>query len=79
MTAKTHKLRTAADVRTELKAKGVSITQWSLSNGFSPNLVFEVLRGKPATRGQSHRIAVALGMKHGESCRDPKHALQRAA
>lgn len=72
-------LRTADQVRLELQAKGVSISQWALANGFASNLVYEVLRGRPAVRGQSHKIAVALGIKHGEVCRDPKHALSRAA
>lgn len=81
MTAKTpkHALRTADDVKAELNAKGVSISQWATANGFATNLVYEVLRGRPAVRGQSHRIAVALGLKHGEVCRDPRTALQRAA
>ena len=72
-------LRTADQVRLELQAKGVSISEWALANGFASNLVYEVLRGRPAKRGQSHKIAVALGLKHGEVCRDIKHALQRAA
>lgn len=76
---KTHELRTPEQVRQALREKGVSLSAWALSNGFSPNLVLEVLRGRPAIRGQSHKIAVALGLKHGEICRDPKHALERAA
>jgi len=35
-------------------------------NGFSETLVHEVLTGRrPCKRGQSHNIAVALGMKAG--------------
>lgn len=69
-------LRTPEQARAELKRKGVSITQWSLANGFSPNLVFEVLANRRnPTRGQTHKIAVALGIKAGEIVTDPRSAL----
>lgn len=60
-------LRTPDDVRAEFKRKGVSITAWALSHGFSTNLVFEVLAGrKKCVRGQAHKVAVLLGLKDGE-------------
>lgn len=69
-------LRTPEQVRAELRSKGVSITQWAMSNGYSPNLVFEVLSGRRnPTLGQTHRIAVALGLKAGEIVTNPKNAL----
>lgn len=69
-------LRTAAEARAELQAKGISITQWAIANKFSPNLVFEVLGGrKKCVRGQAHEIAVKLGIKAGEICADPAKAL----
>jgi gp16 family phage-associated protein len=72
------KLRTAAEARADLQAKGISITQWSIANKFSPNLVFEVLGGrKKCVRGQAHEIAVKLGIKEGEICTDPARALER--
>ena len=72
------KLRTAAEARADLQAKGISITQWSIANKFSPNLVFEVLGGrKKCVRGQAHEIAVKLGLKAGEICTDPARALER--
>lgn len=69
-------LRTPEQARAELLRKGVSVTQWSIANGFSPNLVFAVLsnRRRP-TRGQTHQIAVALGVKAGEIVTDAKRAL----
>ncbi len=71
-------LRTADEARAELKRKGVSITKWAASYGFTPNLVYEVLAGKRAcNHGQSHQIAVALGIKSGEICNDPARALDR--
>lgn len=58
--------RTADDARAELRQAGISITQWALSHKFSPNLVFEVLGGrKKCVRGQSHEIAIKLGLKEG--------------
>lgn len=73
-------LRTADDVRAELKRKGISITSWATAHGFSSNLVIDVLAGrKKCTRGQSHNIAVMLGMKDGEVCNDPASALEQRA
>lgn len=71
-------LRTPEQARDELKAKGISITQWAIANKFSPNLVFEVLGGrKKCVRGQAHNIAIKLGIKAGEICSDPAKALDR--
>lgn len=73
-------LRTAEDVRAEFRRKGVSISSWSIANGFSTNLVFEVLAGrKKCIRGQAHNIAVTLGLKVGEVCRNPANAIERRA
>ena len=58
-------IKSASEVRQEFDDFGVSISEWSRINGFSAPLVYEVLRGRPAVRGQSHEIAVALGMKKG--------------
>lgn len=69
-------LRTPEEARAAIRRTGVPITQWAIANGFSPNLVFEVLsnRRKP-TRGQTHNIAVALGIKEGEIVTDARRAL----
>ncbi|WP_413715134.1 DNA-binding protein [Sphingobium sp. B8D3A] len=51
-------------VRQQFDASGVSITEWANQHGFSPNMVHNVLAGKRrCIRGESHRIAVALGVK----------------
>lgn len=69
-------LRTPDDVRADLERQGVSITQWAIANKFSPSLVYEVLAGrKKCIRGQSHNIAVKLGLKDGEICINPAQAL----
>ncbi|WP_432719873.1 DNA-binding protein [Jeongeupia wiesaeckerbachi] len=72
------KLRTPDEARAALEAQGISITQWAIANKYSPNLVFEVLGGrKKCVRGQSHEIAIKLGIKEGEICADPARALER--
>jgi gp16 family phage-associated protein len=43
---------------------GISITEWAQEHKFDVHLVYSVLSGRSrATRGESHRIAVALGLK----------------
>lgn len=60
-------LRTPDQVRAEFQRKGISIAQWAAANGFSGNLVFDVLAGrKKGVRGQCHIIAVKLGLKEGD-------------
>lgn len=72
-------LRTPEEIRDDFKHKGLSISQWATANGYSTNLVFEVLSGrKKAVRGQSHKIAVALGLKEGEIVDNIAHALDRS-
>lgn len=69
--------RTPQEAREAILRSGIPITQWAMAHGFSPALVFEVLSGRRrASRGQSHRIAVALGLKEGEIVTDPRRALQ---
>jgi gp16 family phage-associated protein len=52
------------DAKAQLKASRASIRQWASKHGFSEHIVHAVLGGKnKATRGESFRIAVALGIK----------------
>lgn len=63
-----HTLKTPAMVRRDFLYEGKTISQWARDHGFKPNLVFEVLAGRSLARfGQSHRIAVLLGLKRGEA------------
>jgi gp16 family phage-associated protein len=51
-------------VKARFKAEGVSISEWARANGFSVVMVYRVLDGQvKGLRGESHRIAVALGLK----------------
>lgn len=55
-----------AKARDEFARNGVSIAAWAAANGFSRSLVYEILAGrKKCLRGDSHKIAVLLGIKRG--------------
>lgn len=46
------------------REQGINVKAWAMDNGFDPGVVYSVLRGeRKCLRGQSHRIAVALGLK----------------
>lgn len=54
------------EIKSEFQVQGVSIAAWARARAFDPRLVYAVLGGKnKASRGKSHLIAVALGMKPG--------------
>lgn len=56
---------TNRQVQDGFRAKGITINKWSEENGFTAALVYAVLQGKrKCLRGQSHQIAVALGIKN---------------
>lgn len=53
-------------VRAVFEDSGISVAEWSRARGFSTSLVYQVLEGRrKCLRGQSHQIAVALGIKQG--------------
>jgi gp16 family phage-associated protein len=47
----------------DFRSNGMSVAGWARAHGFSPSLVYQVLAGRKALRGQSFQIARALGMK----------------
>lgn len=50
--------------RAEFFLTGQSIAEWARANRVRQDLVYAVLSGRSkATRGESHRIAVKLGLK----------------
>lgn len=54
------------EIKSEFQVQGVSIAAWARARAFDPRLVYAVLGGKnKASRGKSHLIAIALGMKLG--------------
>ncbi len=55
---------TTREVQQWFRSSGITIRQWAERNGFNPALVYTVVQGKrKCLRGQSHQIAVALGIK----------------
>lgn len=61
-----HSLRSREEIKELMSSSGVSIAEWARENQFSSGLVYQILEGKRrCLRGQSHRIAVALGLKEG--------------
>jgi len=65
MTARKTKAHVKA--RERFSRTGLSISDWAAQHGFNRSLVYEVLAGrKKCERGNSHRIAVLLGIKKGE-------------
>jgi gp16 family phage-associated protein len=55
-----------SDVKLIFDESGVSVAEWARVNGFSTTLVYQVLDGRrKCLRGQSHQIALALGIKKG--------------
>ena len=59
-------LKTPEEARAEFNRVGRSVAGWARLHGFQPGLVYEILAGrKRCLRGQSHKIAVLLGMKDG--------------
>lgn len=62
----TEKLLDASRAKTLFEDSGNSIAEWARIRGFSTGLVYQVLEGnRKCVRGQSHRIALALGLKQG--------------
>lgn len=56
----------AAEVKTQLMERGVTLKDWAKGNGYAYDTVSCVVRGvHRATYGVGHRIAVQLGMKDG--------------
>lgn len=65
---KNRKIRTPDEVRRDFARKGVSIASWARENGLSPRHVYDVLGGRnKGLFGESHRAAVLLGIKDGET------------
>lgn len=65
MNTKKH-IKTPDEVRAEFDRLGISIAGWARKHGFQRGLVYEVLaHRRKCKRGNSHKIAVLLGLKDG--------------
>ena len=59
-------LRTPEELRRDFETRGMSVATWARRHGYSPFGVYDVLLGRTkGLRGESHNIAVALGIKAG--------------
>lgn len=59
-------IKTPEEVLDEFHRSGKSIMSWADAHKFNSRLVYDILKGKrKCLRGQSHRIAVRLGLKDG--------------
>lgn len=70
------------EVRHEFELRGLSVAAWARAHGYSSQLVYQILSGrKRCLRGQSHDIAVQLGLKQGlaGSLEDVDAALTRTS
>jgi gp16 family phage-associated protein len=57
-------IRTSEEVRDWFYRHGVSVADWARAHGYSATIVAAVLAGRSkGSRGQGHRISVALGLK----------------
>lgn len=59
--------KAAREARARLVARGLTVRAWAEQNGFPVHAVRAVLSGHNKGHwGQSHKIAVALGMKKAD-------------
>ncbi len=78
-------LKTRAQVRKEFADKGWSISGWARQHGYSPVMVSDIINDNEANpkrkclRGESHNIAVSLGLKQGQVSRPVMTAYAAAA
>ncbi len=55
---------TPEEIKTQFRERGESVASWADARGFPRDVVYRVLNGRtPAWRGQTHQVAVALGLK----------------
>jgi len=64
--SKPAKVKTPDQAMAEFHRTGKSVSSWAKEHGFNTNMVYGILKGeRKCLRGQSHRIAVLLGIKDG--------------
>ncbi|HQQ69353.1 MAG TPA: DNA-binding protein [Alicycliphilus sp.] len=59
--------KTHAQVREELRRKGVPVARWADTHGVDRSVAYGVLAGRlKGSYGEAHRAAVLLGLKDGD-------------
>ena len=62
------KMKTPEQIKQEFEDRGLSISGWAKERGYSQALVYQILSGaRKPVRGESHKIAVELGLKEGKT------------
>ena len=57
-------IKSIKQVKEDFSSTGRSIAEWARENEFSPDLVYRIFKNnKIPQRGESHKIAVKLGIK----------------
>ena len=57
-------VKSIQQIKNEFHSKGITFSDWAKENNFSPELVYRVLKmNRLPLRGESHKIAVRLGLK----------------
>ena len=78
-------LKTRKQVRDEFASRGWSYSDWARQRGYSAAVVCMIVNDDDRTpqrkclRGESHNIAVDLGLKAGVISRSPAPRMQLAA
>jgi gp16 family phage-associated protein len=62
---------TPQQIKAQFRQRGETVASWADAHGFPRDVVYRVLNGRtPAWRGQTHQVAVALGLK-SDSAKTP--------
>ncbi|SDM56838.1 phage-associated protein, BcepMu gp16 family [Oryzisolibacter propanilivorax] len=78
-------LKTRKQVRSEFASRGWSYSGWARQHGYSAALVIDIVNDddrnpkRKCVRGESHNIAVELGLKAGQISRGQAPRFQFAA
>lgn len=78
-------LKTRKQVRDEFASRGLAYSDWARQRGYSATLVLMIVNDddsaphRKCLRGESHNIAVELGLKSGTVSRAPAPRMQLAA
>ena len=60
-------LRTREQARADIERRGISLAEWAREHGVNPKRVYDVISGRNIGKfGESHRIAVLLGLREGD-------------
>ena len=60
-------LRTREQARADIERRGISLAEWAREHGVNPKRVYDVISGRNIGMfGESHRIAVLLGLREGD-------------